>query len=261
MDSFDWGQAEDQRLSAIRDNLAQVSTATACQMLISQGWRNGYMLGLLPLRPLGLGVRLVGRARTCRYLSRRGPEGPPNPAARRMSPEIVLIEEIQPGDILCVDALGTMTSGIIGDILSARLKSSGVAAAVIHGVVRDSPYIAELGLPVYSAGIHPSHSGRDLIPVDFDRPIDMAGVHVQAGDIILADDVGVIAMPLDLAEYIATHGPPKEHLEAWIRGKVLAGGSIHEYYPPSAEKIAEYEVEMGHSFAPPRMQGSTGDDA
>ena len=95
MNAFDWGQDEDQRLSAIRDDLAQVSTATACQLLISLGWRNGYMLGLLPLRPLGLGVRLVGRARTCRYLMRRGPEGPLDPAARRVSPEIVLIEEIR----------------------------------------------------------------------------------------------------------------------------------------------------------------------
>ena len=48
---------------------------SACQLLISQGWRNGYMLGLLAARPLGLGNRLVGRARTCRYLMRRGPEG------------------------------------------------------------------------------------------------------------------------------------------------------------------------------------------
>ena len=64
--------------------------------------------------------------------------------------------------------------------------------------------------PSTAAAIHPSHSGRDLIPVDFDHPIDMAGVHVQSGDIILADDEGVIAMPLDLAEYIAVHGPPKE---------------------------------------------------
>src|SRR5262249_29664530 len=154
----------------------RVSTASACQMLISQGWRNGYMTGLLPIRPLGLGIRLVGRARTCRYLTRRGPEGPPDPAKRRTSPEIVLIEEIGPGDVFCVDALGVMTSGIIGDILSARLKAKKASAAVIHGVVRDSPFIAEVGLPVFCAGIHPSHSGRDLVSVDFDRPINMAGV-------------------------------------------------------------------------------------
>ncbi len=248
MSGLMWGPDEDQRLAAIRDDLATVSTATACQLLISQGWRNAYMLGLLPLRPLGLGVRLVGRARTCRYLTRRGPEGEHDPAKRRISPEILLIEEIQPGDVLCVDALGVMTSGIIGDILSARLKANGATAAVIHGVVRDSPYIAELGLPVFSAGIHPAHSGRDLVPVDFDRPIEMAGVHVEPGDILLADDEGIVAMPLHLAEYITSHGPPKEHLEEWIRGKILAGGSIHDYYPPLPDKLAEYERETGRRY-------------
>lgn len=250
MAGFEWGPDDDLRFAAIRSDLTTVSTATACQLLISQGWRNGYMLGLLPLRPLGLGVRLVGRARTCRYLTRRGPEGAHDAAARRVSPEIVLIEAIEPGDVLCVDALGVKTAGIIGDILSARLKANGAIAAVIHGVVRDSPYIADVELPVFSAGVHPSHSGRDLVPVDFDRPIDMAGVHVRPGDILLADDEGVIAMPLDLAEYVASHGPPKEHLEEWIRGKILAGGSVHDYYPPTAEKLAEYTLETGRQYDP-----------
>jgi 5-oxopent-3-ene-1,2,5-tricarboxylate decarboxylase/2-hydroxyhepta-2,4-diene-1,7-dioate isomerase len=256
-----WGPAEDARLAAIREPLAMVSTATACQMLISHGWRNSYMLKLRPLSPLGLGVRLVGRARTCRYLARRGPEGPPDPAARRISPEIVLIEAMRPGDVLCIDALGVTTAGIIGDILSARLKANGAIAAVIHGVVRDSPYIAELGLPVFSAGVHPSHSGRDLVPVDFDLSIDMAGVHVTPGDVILADDEGVMAMPLDLAEYVASQGPPKEHLEGWIRGKVLAGGSIHDYYPPSPEKLAEYERETGRQFDQSSTPASNGERA
>jgi regulator of RNase E activity RraA len=258
MASLDWGPDEETRFAAIRAPLATVSTATACQLLISNGWRNGYMLGLKPLQPLGLGKRVVGRARTCRYLTRRGPEGPPDPAARRVSPEIVLIEAIQPGDILCVDALGVMTSGIIGDILSARLKSNGAAAAVIHGVVRDSPYIDQLGLQVFSAGVHPAHSGRDLVPVDYDQPIDMGGVHVRPGDIVLADDEGVLAMPLDLAEFIASQGPPKEHLEEWIRGKVLAGGSIHDYYPPSSEKLVEYERETGRLYVPSDSPNASG---
>lgn len=250
-----WTAEERARFDAIREPLAQVSTASACQLMINLGWRNGYMLGLKPLGPLGRGNRLVGRARTCRYLMRRGPEGPPAPAARRVSPEIVLIEAIQPGDVFCVDALGVPTAGIIGDILSARLKANGALAAVIHGAVRDAPYIAEVGLPVFCAGTHPAHSGRDLVPVDYDRPIDMAGVHVRPGDVLLLDDEGVLAMPLDLAEEIATYGPPKEHLEIWIRGKIAAGGSVHDYYPPSPGKLAEYERETGH-----RIEGSASID-
>ena len=247
MSDLSWGPAEDARLAAIRDDLARVSTASACQMLIRHGWRNTHMLGLRPLAPLGLGHRLVGRARTCRYLTRRGPEGGHDPAARLRSAEIVLIEAIAPGDIFCVDALGVRTAGIIGDILATRLKARGAAAAVIHGAVRDAPYIEEVGLPVFAAATHPAHSGRDLVAVDFDRPIDMAGVQVLPGDILLADDEGVVAMSLDLAEDIAAHGPEKEHLEAWIRAKIAAGGSVPDYYPPSPEKVTEYARETGRS--------------
>ena len=87
-----WGSAEAGRLAAVRDDLAGVSTATATQLLIGLGWRNAYLRGLLPLQELGRGTRLVGRARTCRYLMRRGPEGPHDTVARRRAPEIVLIE-------------------------------------------------------------------------------------------------------------------------------------------------------------------------
>src|SRR5690606_4225235 len=116
---------EQRRLDAIRDDLARVSTATACNLLILAGWRNAYMQGILPLRELGLGERIVGRARTCRYLTRREAEGPLDPVARRVSPEIVLIESLAPGDIICTNAMGVPTAGIIGDILSARMLSRG----------------------------------------------------------------------------------------------------------------------------------------
>ena len=121
MGTFDWSPEHDARLAAIRDDLAQVSTATAFTLLHQHGWRNTYMKGLQPLQELGLGKRLVGRARTCQYLMRRGPERPPvteeelaAARSRRLSsPEIVLIESIEPGDIFCVDALGVQTGATV----------------------------------------------------------------------------------------------------------------------------------------------------
>ncbi len=243
-----WGEGASARLAAIRDDLASVSTASACQLLVQQGWRNAYMQGLLPLEPLGLGKRLVGRARTCRYLMRRGVEGPHDPAKRRTSAEIALIESIEPGDLFCVDALGVPTAGIIVDILATRLNYLGTLAAVINGAVRDTPYLKGVGLPVFAAHAHPSASGRDVVAVDYDVPCNMAGVYLTPGDIILADDEGVLAMPLELAEYVAAHGPAKERQEVWIRGKVEAGGSIHDYYPPNDENAAAYERETGQAY-------------
>jgi len=254
MSDFVWGPAEDARLAAIREALAGVSTATACQLLVGLGWRNAAMVGLRPIRPLGLGRRIVGRARTCRYLMRRAPEGGHDPEARRRSAEIVLIESIAPGDVFCVDALGLGTAGIIGDILATRLQARGALAAVIHGAIRDEPYVAEVGLPVFCATTHPSHSGRELVAVDYDRPVNMAGAQVLPGDVILADDEAALAMPLDLAEYAAEHGAAKEHLEIWIRDKIAAGGSVHDYYPPSPAAAAEYQRETGR--AAPVVYGS-----
>ena len=48
--ALEWGTEQQARLDAIRDDLAQVSTASACQLLVQQGWRNTYMQGLLPLK-------------------------------------------------------------------------------------------------------------------------------------------------------------------------------------------------------------------
>lgn len=255
MSTFNWTTEEDSRLAAIRDDLAKVSTATAFFLLQQRGWRNTYMKGLQPLQELGLGKRLVGRARTCQYLLRRGPERPPSTpeekevsrAQRLQSPEIVLIESLEPGDFFCVDALGVRTSGIIGDILTTRIKYRGALAAIINGAVRDTPYVKSVGLPIYCAAVHPSASGRDTVSVAYDLPINMAGVHLLPGDILLADDEGVIAMPLELAEYVAATGPAKEDLELWIRSKVEAGGSIFDYYPPLPEQEQEYTRDTGRT--------------
>jgi len=242
------------RIQALSPELSKVSTATACHMLQQQfGWRNTYARGLLPLQELGLGKSLVGRARTLRYLMRRAPEVRPADeqartqarGVRRRSPDIVLIESLEPGDVFCVDALGVLTAGVIGDILTTRIQAQGALAAVIHGVVRDAPYIKAVGLPVFCAGQHPAANSRDLIAVDHDGPIDLAGAHVVPGDVILADDEGVIAMPLEHAEFVAAHGPAKEEIEAWIRGKIAVGGSVHDYYPPSPEMAEEYFRETG----------------
>lgn len=253
-----WGPDDSARLAAIQADLEQVSTATAFHMVYQKGWRNTYMQGLLPIQELGFGRRIVGRARTLRYLMRRSPDIPPADdearararAMRRTSPEIMLIESLEAGDIFCVDALGVRTAGIIGDILTARIKAAGALAAIVHGVVRDTPFIRQVGLPVFAAGGHPSASGRDVVPVELDVPIDMAGAQVLPGDVILADDEGIIAIPLELAEYVAREGPPKEHLELWIRGKIEAGGSIHDYYPPSPEMLEQYTQETGRVARP-----------
>src|SRR5438270_223235 len=83
-------------------------------------------------------------------------------------------ECLRPDYISCVDAQGVTTAGVMGDIRSARIQARGALTAVNHGVVRHTPFVQSLGRPVFCAIAHPSTSGRDLVPVDYDTPVNMA---------------------------------------------------------------------------------------
>ena len=228
----------------VLESLAQISTATACWTLYTMGVYNTYMKGLKPLAPLGLGNRLVGRAFTMRWIPYRedleesGLAVVNNESAFRRA-----IETIEPGDVFVLDALGDLDSGTLGDILSARVKYRGAVAAVVDGAVRDGPYIREVGLPAFVKGVHPSAGVRTLWPVDFNVPIPCGGVAVIPGDVILADDEGVVVIPASHAERLAEIGTETEERELFIRQKVEEGHSVFDAYPPATDELmAEFEA-------------------
>jgi len=231
MSGLVWGPSEEARLAAIRDDLATVSTATACQLLISHGWRNSYMRGLLPLEGLGMGVRLVGRARTCRYLYRREAEGPPDPVARRNSAEIVLIESLEPGDIICIDALGVPTAGIIGDILTARIQARGALAAIVNGAVRDLPAIREIDYPVWAAGVTPITGKFRMEAMEINGPVRVHDIVVYPGDLIVADDSGICVVPAEFIEPLIDEAEKVGGAEDKMRELIVSKAPISELRP------------------------------
>src|ERR1700750_1233901 len=114
--------------------LSRVSTATVTTILLKKGLRNVWMRGTRPLRP-GQGRR-VGRAFTLRFVPAREdlatPESWASPRSTRAA-----IEAMPAGVIAVVDAFGSASAGIFGDILVARMRKRGVAGLVTDGVVRD----------------------------------------------------------------------------------------------------------------------------
>lgn len=227
---------------SVLDSLTGISTATACWTLYTMGVRNTYMKGLKPLAPLGTGKRLVGRAFTMRWipyredLEKEGVSVVDGENAFRRA-----IEQLSPGDMFVVDAMGDLDSGTLGDILSARVKYRGAVAAVVDGAVRDSPYIQEVGLPVFVKGVHPAAGVRTLWPVDFNVPIQCGGVAVLPGDVILVDDEGAVAIPASYARRLAAVGIETEERELFIRQKVEEGHSVFDAYPPSGALLDEFE--------------------
>jgi regulator of RNase E activity RraA len=78
----------------------------------------------------------------------------------------------------------------------------GIAGAVINGACRDAAEIAGLGFPVWSVAVCPRRSRNEFGLAGLDRDLDIRGVRIRSGDLIVADDSGVVCVPADLAEKV-----------------------------------------------------------
>lgn len=220
----------------LRDKLNAVSTATLAGQMQRRGMRNSFLNGL---QPLNEGQRMLGYAHTLRYVPRREDfeNRSSGPNAQRRA-----VESIEPEEVLIVEARGEPDAGTIGDIFAMRLKKLGGTGFITDGALRDTPAIAELGLPVYHKSSHAATLGRLHTPLDHQIPIACAGVTVLPGDILVGDGEGVVVIPALLAEEVANDSYDQELREEWAIERVAAGDSSIGTFPIAKERRPEYEA-------------------
>ena len=111
------------------------------------------------------------------------------------------LDLLEPGDVLVIDSAGSRHNSVIGDMIATKAKHRGATGIVVDGVVRDLPALQELGLPIYARGVcplGPLHRG----PGEINYPVNCGGVVVHPGDIVAADQNGVVIVHRDFAEAI-----------------------------------------------------------
>lgn len=122
----------------------------------------------------------------------------------------------KPGDVIVVDAGGSHMNGLIGDLISNKAHHRGVQGFVIDGLIRDLPGIREVDIPVYARGvtpIGPLHRG----PGEINYPISCGGIVVNPGDLICADENGVVVVRKEFAEEVLIKlKKQKQALEAYV---------------------------------------------
>jgi regulator of RNase E activity RraA len=103
------------------------------------------------------------------------------------------IEMAEPGDIIVVDAGGDTTNSLMGELMLAHAIKRGVAGFVLNGAIRDAEAILERNLPLYALGI--THRGpyREG-PGEIGLPINLGGMIVEPGDLVLGDFDGVVCV-------------------------------------------------------------------
>jgi len=132
------------------------------------------------------------------------------------------LDSAQKGDVIVVDAGGICENAIIGELMMSRARQRGVAGIVIWGAIRDSAEIGAGTYPVYASGV--THRGPYKNgPGEINVPINMGGMAVNPGDIIIGDADGLVAIPQDQAERVLASAKSILEKETAAMKEILAG--------------------------------------
>ncbi len=134
--------------------------------------------------------------------------------------------QLRPGDVLVVDRCGDMRHAGFGGVVCYAAKVAKVAGVIIDGVVADIAEIRRYGVPVWCRGLSAITSKRIGMAGSFCAPISCGGVAVRAGDVIIADECGVVVMDPADAEAAADRAIAMQDAEAATRARLDAGEKL-----------------------------------
>ena len=176
------------------------------------------------LRPLSSESKFAGWARTilCQDIF----YVPPDPYGL----EIEAIDSILPGEVVAVATGESKRNAPWGELLSTAARARGARGAVIDGLVRDVAKIQELGFGVFAAGIKPVDSKGRGIVVDYNVPVQCAGIVVNPGDLIFADYDGVVVVPAEMVEDTLRLATEKISKENHSRAELSQGAYLSDVY-------------------------------
>ena len=197
----------------IQSRLAAIGTPTLSSQLIRAGLRQSYLDG--PRRLVGEGA-LCGPAFTLRFVPARDDKAVPASYGWPGS-LTAAIDAVPPGSVVVIDARANPVAGTVGDIYADRLRQKGVKAIVSDGVVRDLPGLRHVGLPVWASGTASPPSIGGLVFAGWNEPIGCGDAAIWPGDLIVADEDGVLVVPPELAEEVAAGGEKQNHFEQWVQ--------------------------------------------
>jgi 4-hydroxy-4-methyl-2-oxoglutarate aldolase len=132
------------------------------------------------------------------------------------------VEHCQPGDVLVVAMAFASSDGVLGELLATSLRAHGAIAAVVHAGVRDVAELRAMGFPVWSRWVSARGASKHRAGA-VNRPVVCAGQVVSAGDVIVADEDGVVCVARRNAADVADHAEQRAAHEDATRNRLADG--------------------------------------
>ena len=164
-------------------------------------------------------VLLVGRCRTTLWADMAHVDPEPYKL------ELAAVDACRPDDVLVCAAAGSMRSGIWGELLSTAARNAGCVGVVVDGAVRDVAQMRSMKVPVFARGRCPYDSRDRQRVIDFNVPVEIGGVVICPGDLIAADQDGIVIVPQAVEISVVRAAWNKVHAENQVRDAIRGGMS------------------------------------
>jgi regulator of RNase E activity RraA len=229
--------------------LAELPTASISDALDKLGL-TGSVHGISPLRP---GQRACGPAYTVAY----------EPVDDQGGTVGDFLDDVPAGSVVFIDNAGRTDCTVWGGIMTQVAAHKHVAGTVINGVCRDVAVTTTTDYRIWSAGRF-MRTGKDRVRVRaVQEPLHVDGVTIRPGDVICADEDGVVVVPAERADEVVAVATEVERVEAAIVATVRDGATLrearstHGYYSLQTPNAAPHAASDTAATAPATVAGDT----